>query len=283
MMKIAVLMACFNRREKTLACLAALMANALSKDHSIHVILADDGSTDGTAAAVLARYPDAQIISGDGSWFWNGGMHKAFERAMQGGYDAYLWLNDDTNLYPDTLMRLFDTWRQAKLRRGADAIVVGSTQDPGTLELTYGGVVRAASWRPLTFRMIEPGDRAIECESMWGNCVLIPAAVALAIGNLDPRFKHSMGDVDYGLRARKAGFGIFVMPGFAGTCSTNSPKGTFEDARVPLIQRLRKIAHPKGMPIDSWRVLTRRHAGPLWFLYWVWPYFKVIATSIVRR
>ncbi len=282
-MKIAVLMACFNRREKTLACLAALMANALSPDHSVHVILADDGSTDGTADAVMARYPDAQIISGDGSWFWNGGMHMAFERAMQAGYDAYLWLNDDTNLHADTLARLLETWRQVKQRRGADAIVVGSTQDPGTRQLTYGGVVRAASWRPLTFKMIEPVDTAIECESMWGNCVLIPAAIARSIGNLDPSFKHSMGDVDYGLRARKAGFGIFVMPGFAGTCSTNSPAGTFEDARVPLIQRLRKIAHPKGMPIDSWRVLTRRHAGPLWFLYWVWPYFKVIATSIVRR
>ena len=53
MMRIAVLMACFNRREKTLACLAALKANALSSDHSVHVILADDGSTDGTAAADL--------------------------------------------------------------------------------------------------------------------------------------------------------------------------------------------------------------------------------------
>jgi len=282
-MTIAVLMACHNRREKTLACLSALMANRLPAGESLHVILADDGSTDGTSEAVRTQFPRTEIIVGDGSWYWNGGMHKAFGRALDGGYEAYLWLNDDTMLYPDTIARLAGTARDVKVRHGTDCIIVGSTQDADTRQLTYGGVVRTAFWRPLTFRMIEPGDQPIACESMWGNCVLIPAAVARSIGNLEPRFKHSMGDVDYGLRARRAGFGIYVMPGFAGTCSMNSPRGSFEDPGVPLLQRLKKIAHPKGMPIDAWRILTRRHAGPLWFLYWLWPYFKVIATSIVRR
>lgn len=282
-MTIAVLMACHNRREKTLACLAALMANQLPVSESLHVILADDGSTDGTSEAVRTQFPRTEIIVGDGSWYWNGGMHKAFERALQGEYEAYLWLNDDTMLYPDSIARLAGTARDVKTRHGADCIIVGSTQDADTRQLTYGGVVRAAFWRPLTFKMIEPGEQPIACESMWGNCVLIPAAIARSIGNLEPRFKHSMGDVDYGLRARRAGFGIYVMPGFAGSCSMNSPGGSFEDPGVPLFQRLKKIAHPKGMPIDAWRILTRRHAGPLWFLYWLWPYFKVIATSIVRR
>ena len=282
-MTIAVLMACHNRHEKTLACLAALAGNRLPVDQQIHIILADDGSADGTGQAVAAAHPDVEIITGDGTWFWNGGMHRAFERGLGGHYDAYLWLNDDTILYPDTLSKLLETARQVKASHGADCIVVGSTQDADTRQLTYGGVIRTAWWRPLTFKMVEPGDQPIVCESMWGNCVLIPAPIARAIGNLEPRFQHSMGDVDYGLRARKAGFGIYVMAGFAGTCSMNSPRGSFEDMRVPLLQRLKKIAHPKGMPIDSWRILTRRHAGPLWFLYWLWPYFKVIATSVVRR
>lgn len=282
-MKIAALMTCHNRREKTLACLAALHANAPVPGVALAVVLVDDGSTDGTAAAVLGQYPDTRVIRGDGSLFWNGGMHKAFEVALRGKFDAYLWLNDDTMLYPDALTRLVAAARALRADTGRDAVVVGSTQDAATKTVTYGGVVRAAKWRPMAFNMVTPGPAPVECESMWGNCVLIPDSIARAVGNLDPRFAHSMGDVDYGLRVRKAGFGIWVMPGYAGTCSMNSPSGTYEDPRVPLRQRLRKMMQPKGLPVRSWRILTQRHAGPLWFFYWSWPYLKVIATSLVPR
>jgi GT2 family glycosyltransferase len=280
-MKIAVLMTCHNRRDKTLACLAALHANAPVLGSAFVVFLVDDGSTDGTAAAVLGQYPETCAIPGDGSLFWNGGMHKAFEAALRGTFDAYLWLNDDTMLYADALARLVATARQLRKTTGRHAVVVGSTQDAATKTLTYGGVVRAAKWRPMAFNMVAPGAAPVECESMWGNCVLIPDPVARAVGNLDPGFAHSMGDVDYGLRVHKAGFGIWVMPGYAGTCAMNSPSGTYEDPRVPLRQRLRKMMQPKGLPVRSWRILTRRHAGPLWILYWSWPYLKVIATSLV--
>jgi GT2 family glycosyltransferase len=282
-MKIAVLMTCHNRREKTLACLAALRANALPAGCSVEVFLVDDGSTDGTAAAVGTRFPDTRVLAGDGNLYWNGGMRKAFEAARRGDYYAYLWLNDDTLLYPDALARIVATARERQRAIGADAVVVGSTCDAATGQLTYGGVVRAARWRPMAFRMVEPADAPVECESMWGNCVLIPDSIARAVGNLDPDFAHAMGDVDYGLRVCAAGFRIWVMPGFAGTCSMNSPAGTYEDPRIPLGERLRKMMQPKGLPPRSWRTLTRRHAGPLWFLYWWWPYLKVIATSIAPR
>jgi len=282
-MKIAVLMTCHNRRQKTLACLDALVANSLPADVALEVFLTDDGSTDGTSAAVSGKYPHVHIISGDGSLFWNGGMHKAFAAALLGSFDAFLWLNDDTILYPTALPSMVDTWRRLKDTQGRDVVVVGSTQDAKSRELTYGGVIRPARWRPMAFRMVVPADFPMQCESMWGNCVLIPESIARTVGNLDPSFTHSMGDVDYGLRVRKAGFEIWAMPGFAGTCSTNSPVGTYEDPQLPVRQRLGKMMQAKGMPIQSWRVLTQRHAGPFWFLFWVWPYLKVIATSIVRR
>jgi GT2 family glycosyltransferase len=282
-MKIAVLMTCHNRREKTLACLAALHANALPPGLAFDVFLVDDGSTDGTSAGVGAEYPDVHLIAGDGSLFWNGGMRRAFDAALRGTFDAYLWLNDDTMLYPDALSRIVETWRQLKRRGGRDVVVVGSTWDPATKELTYGGVIRRARWRPMSFTMVTPTDAPVECESMWGNCVLVPDSIARALGNLDSSFTHAMGDVDYGLRVGKARYRIWVMPGYAGACSMNAPSGTYADPRVPLRERLTRMMHPKGLPPRSWRVLTRRHAGPLWFLYWGWPYVRVILSSIVRR
>jgi len=282
-MKLAVLMACHNRRQKTVDCLDALFRNALPAGWSVEVFLMDDGSTDGTSDAVRARFQNVHLLRGDGSLFWNRGMHEAFGAALQAGADAYMWLNDDTMLYPATLGTLFDTWHEMKQRYGDDVIVVGSTRDAATAVLTYGGIRQAARWRPMTFMTVEPQDVPVECESMWGNCVLIPASVTRRLGNLDPRFAHSMGDMDYGLRARRLGIRIVVMPGYAGTCSMNSARGTWEDPDVPLRQRMKKVLQPKGMPLRSWRILTQRHAGPFWPLYWLWPYFKIIATSLVRR
>ena len=52
-MNIAVLMTCYNRREKTLACLDALQkTSASSGDIQLSIYLTDDGCSDGTADAV---------------------------------------------------------------------------------------------------------------------------------------------------------------------------------------------------------------------------------------
>jgi GT2 family glycosyltransferase len=88
-MRIAVLMTCHNRREKTLGCLRALFVNDLPHDTSLHVILVDGGSTDNTAEFVRTEFPQVDILLGDGNLFWNRGMQRAFARAMVARFDGY--------------------------------------------------------------------------------------------------------------------------------------------------------------------------------------------------
>jgi GT2 family glycosyltransferase len=85
-----------------------------------------------------------------------------------------------------------------------------------------------------------------------------------------------MGNIDYGFRARKVGFPIFVMPGHAGICVRNSLDNTHEDNRLSRFARWNKITSTKELPLKSWFVLTRRHGGLLWPPYWVWPYLRVL-------
>lgn len=275
-MRLSVLIASHNRREKTIKCLEALNANSAVPGVSVQVILVDDGSTDGTDVAVGTRFPEVEIIRGDGSLHWNRGMHLAFSRALQIGFDAYLWLNDDTILYPTTLDALLNAWHKTKRQTGADAIIVGSTQDPETAKLTYGGVVQQSKLKRFRYALVEPSDQPVECHTMNGNCVLVPHSVAERIGNLEPRFAHAMGDTDYGLRARQAGLNLWVAPAYVGTCGRNSSNGTFSDRSLPLRQRWKKMMQPKGLPPASWRLFTRRHGGAFWPLYFVWPYLRVL-------
>lgn len=281
--RIAVLLTCHNRREKTLACLAALFANELPAGNSLHVFLVDDGCTDGTAEAVREQFPQVEILEGDGALYWNGGMRLAFGKALQIGYGYYLWLNDDTVLFSDAIVRLLITADTRCERNGKVAIVVGTTVDPQTKEVTYGGRRKITWLRPLQFALVTPKDESVACDTINGNCVLIPAAVAEKVGNLDAAFKHTMGDLDYGLRAYEVGFGVFVAPGAIGTCSSNSKEGTFLDPSLSFKERFQKIIGQKNIPFRAWMIFARRHAGPFWPIYWLWPYIKLVFAQRWKR
>jgi GT2 family glycosyltransferase len=278
--RLIAVMTSFSRRLATLACLDRFEAAAKRAGIEPEAVLMDDGSTDGTAAAVRARYPWVEVMEGDGSLFWNRGMHHAQARAMARGADYLLWLNDDTELLPDSIARLLETECTLRLRCGQHVIVAGSTSDRETGRLTYGGYVAPKRWKPFTYQRVWHETEPVECHAMNGNVVLIPVRIARDVGNLDPVFEHGTGDIDYALRARANGYRVFVAPGFVGHCSHNPTSNTYQDATLPLSIRWKKMVSRKGLPPSSWRHFTRRHGGLAWPVYFVWPYFKLVAGSI---
>lgn len=281
--KIAVLMTCHNRRLQTLECLEALFQSELPSDYSLEVFLVDDGSSDRTEDAVRHDYPQVNVIKGDGSLFWNGGMRVAFKTAMQQGFDYCLWLNDDTMLHSHAISTLLTTVHEFEnVNECSTAVVVGSTQDVLSGTVTYGGQLRVSKWRPIKYQLAIPSSVAIPCDTMNGNCVLIPRSVAQVVGNLDEAFVHSIGDIDYGLRVRTSGFQIIVMPGYAGLCSRNSVENTFVDINLSVRERLNRLNGAKGLPLHAWYVFTRRHCGIFWIIFWLWPYLKVVLSRQVQ-
>ncbi len=281
--RVCALLTCFNRREKTIACLDALAASSGLDGVELNAVLVDDGSTDGTAQAVSERFAWVQVVRAEGTLFWCRGMHLAFDTALRTGFDAYLWLNDDTMLHADAVRRLLDSAAALSQRAGAQVIVVGSTVDAVTGALTYGGERRPSRLKPLRIEPVPPLGTPQRCDSMTGNIVLIGAEVARRVGNVDPVFEHSMGDTDYALRANKLGVQVWVDAGVHGTCSDNAVQGTWCDTTQPLGPRWRDMMTRKGLPWRSWLVLTQRHAGPLWPLYFALPYVKVVVQSALRR
>ena len=269
---VAVLMTCHNRRDVTLACLEALY----QQNVDFAVYLVDDGSTDGTAEAVKNLYPSVEVLQGDGSLFWVGGMRLAFGRALDAKHPYYLWLNDDTLLEPDCIQRLLETHRWLAAQGDREAIVVGSVKDPASGMQTYGGRTRPTRWYSFKFETVEAAEWPQKCDTMQGNVVLIPYAVAVKVGNVDAAFVHNLGDLDYGLRAGQAGCSVWVAPGFAATCSQNSVSGSWVDLDLSVWQRLQKVLHIKGFPMKAWMIYLSRHAGPLWFIYFPLPYIRAV-------
>jgi GT2 family glycosyltransferase/glycosyltransferase involved in cell wall biosynthesis len=273
---IAALLTCHNRREYTLACLESLRATAIP-GITIDVHLVDDASNDGTAEAVAAAFTDVEIHRGTGDLFWGGGMRLAFTRAVPTRPDYLLWLNDDVVLDPDALKRLLATYATLCAGRQPLSIVAGSARDPQTGATTYGGVRRTSLLRRMAFAQVAPTDTPQSCDTMNGNVVLVPRSVYSVVGNIDERFTHAMGDLDYGLRARSAGCHVFLAPGHVGTCSVNPLAGTFRDATLSRHERLSRVASPKGLPLAEWAAFCRRHGGPLWPALALSPYVRLMA------
>lgn len=283
-MKILVaVLASHNRREKTVACLQAFFANNLA-GFKLSAVLLDDGSTDRTAEHVVQTFGEAvTVVKGDGSLFWNGGMRRAIEIASDANPDFLLWLNDDTLIDNDALAKLFAAYK-ATADASEATIVVGAIRDSqfshGT---TYGGLHRARWFQRTKWSRLPESESIQTCETMNGNCVLIPRLVLSRVGNLAPDFTHSMGDLDYGLRARALACLLVVPPGTVGTCSRNSTSGTFEDKNSSFSARWKHLVSVKGLPPREWAIFTRRHAGPLWWMYWGWPYVRLALSAVLPQ
>ena len=260
---IAVLLASHNRREKTLRCLASLRSQEAISEVFLSVFVVDDGSTDGTADAIAKRFPDVLVISGNGSLYWGGAMRYAMNAATQSGFDFYLWLNDDIELYHDAIGGLLRTYDALRERGQEGPAIVGALCDPVSRECTYGGAVRSSRWHPLRFRRIAPGLEPQPCDVFNGNVVLISRHVVNVVGNLNPALPHTAGDFDYALRIAQHGFSSWVAPGFVGECTRNSTEGTWLDTTLPLPARYRLLLGPKAYPVRARTAYFRAHAGAL--------------------
>lgn len=244
-MKIAALLTCFNRKEKTSTCLKSLF-NIIP---DCHVYLVDDSSTDGTSEVIKQNFPQVYILQGNGNLFWSRGMYTAWKEAIKGRYDFYLWLNDDIELYPFFLKELMECMTYGQNQ----CIVSGLIENFEKTEILYGGSDKNK-------KLIQPNKTPQEITFMNGNVVLIPTYVVNKTGIIDPIFHHDLGDVDYGLTAIENNIKVYTTtrPIAAGY------KNDFCRIRkwnTSLKQRFKKLNSPLGSPISINFYFRKKHFG----------------------
>ncbi len=99
-LKIAILVASYNRKLKTIGFLTSLITQQHFGELQTDIYLLDDASTDGTADLVASTYPFIKILKGDGNLFWAGGMRMVWNYAIsQKKYDLFFLFNDDVVLF----------------------------------------------------------------------------------------------------------------------------------------------------------------------------------------
>lgn len=278
-MNYVVLAAFRNRREKTLRFLETLLGQEAPAGARLHCILFDDGSTDGTADIIADRFPDVEVIRGDGSYYWNGAMTALMIRALaRPGVDGVLIANDDIELQPGALRKALGVFERLN-GTGQPTGVVGAFHDKG--KTTYSGFKRVNRYRPLKLALVEPGAEPAPCDTFNGNFVLLPSEACRQVGGMDGRFHHSGGDLDLGYRLVRAGVRLVVAPGYLGSCERGASMVDLA-RQLDFRGRMRLVLSPLRSPWDIGLALSK-HGGILAPVLIAMDWLKRIRLVVMRR
>ncbi len=199
---VSIIIPVHNRKQITLKCLENLDKSGDLQQY--HVVVVDDGSTDGTTEAINSSYPDVTVLSGDGNLWWTGGIKKGMEYAYEQGAEYFVWLNDDCLVTEKAIPDLVAFCRQSSLN------IIGcqgyELDKPN--QIAFGGMAKTVKgYRVVQFL----NNQICRCDMLTGNIICFSQKLIQTIGYPDAKnFPHYGGDTIYLIRAIKAGFNIFV-------------------------------------------------------------------------
>lgn len=214
--RVSIVVLSYNGRSLTLDCIRSLLATTY---HPQRIIVVDNASSDGSVSAIHEAFAqeiahgNIDVIVNSANLGFAAGNNIGIERAMRLGTDAVLLLNNDTIVAPDLLERLVET-----LYSQPQAGIVGPMIyyfDPadriwfaGTEVLLYRGLSRHRG-----IRQKDTGQFSLsECDAVTGCAMFIRAEVIRTIGLLDTRYPLYSEDTDYCMRARQAGYRMYLQP-----------------------------------------------------------------------
>ena len=203
MKKILALATCFNRKERTVSSVKDLTEG--NPELEFEFLIVDDGSTDGTREA-LEQFPNVTVLEGSGNLYYSGGMRLAISEAKQrtgNGYDYCLLFNDDVEFFPHGIEYLVN------LRN--DVVWVGPTRNAKTSHI-YSGVSRKSKFVPKYVHLMGEDDTGVPCETLNGNCILLPWHIFMEVPNIPKIYHHALGDYAYGFGITDKGYQILVPP-----------------------------------------------------------------------
>ncbi len=272
---IAIIFTCFNRKEKTLACMKSIYTETNKAKYNIHFYICDDCSTDGTYEELTKVYPGQTIFQSKGNLFWCKSMHEGMKLAIKDKYDFYLMINDDVEFKESVIDELFNTYNKTN----GDCAIVGETVSKITSEITYGGSCFTPR-KVLFFQLCYNNkwfakmddNNLVECDLANWNCFFIPQSIIDEVGIIDGKYQHGYGDYDFSLRLKKADKKQYITNHPIGYCERNKTQGTFVDAAVPKKLRFKKMISIKSMPVYSHYRFHWRHFGLLGIMQVTWSY-----------
>jgi GT2 family glycosyltransferase len=199
----------WNGAELLPECLRALEA----QDAAVRITVADNASTDGTAALLAREFPGvAHLLLPDNQGYGRAN-NEAMRRALAGGAEFVALVNNDVTVATDWASRLLrgaDARPEAGLFTGTLLFQGEETVNSTGLEIDALGRARDRDFRVPLSRLAR-GDGPVLGVS--GGAALLRASMLREVGLFDPAYFAYYEDVDLSLRAARAGWTAFYVRG----------------------------------------------------------------------
>ena len=261
---VDVVVVTYGTRDLTVAALGRILA--LDDPVTLRLLVHDNASPDGTAAAVATAHPEVDVVAGAANLGFAGGVNRALARTTA---PWVLLLNSDA--WPDqgAIAQLVDT-----ARHHADAAIIAPRllRPDGTLEhsthpfpsarVAVVMALGAPGWtgrRRLEQWCIEghwDHDERRTVDWAVGAAWLVRRAALEAVGPLDERFFMYGEDLEWCWRARRAGWSVVFEPAAVVRHVGNASGG-------PVFGEHRTAAHLR----NTLRFYRRTHGAAATILY----------------
>jgi GT2 family glycosyltransferase len=205
MNKLYILLPVHNRRKITENFVGCLFQQTFQ---TYHLLLIDDGSTDGTAESVREMLPQEKltIIQGKGHWWWGGSLQQGYkwlvsQKKVINVDDFVLIINDDTTFDKDFLSIGIEILTQHN-----NSLLLAQCYSEVSNKLMDNGV--RVDWNKLAFSLAENNEE-INCLSTRGLFLRIKDFYK--IGGFYPVIlPHYLSDYEFTIRAYWKGFKLLT-------------------------------------------------------------------------
>ena len=198
---LAVVVVTFNTRDLVLQCLRSVHEDADKADRSYRVIVVDNASTDGTAAAIKGAFPAVHLIENP----QNVGLARALNQGLAACADAnyVLLMNSDVKVLPRTLGPMMNYLDRYSGVAGVSVQLINPDGSPQKFRTSFGVVLLPRRFDrifPVTFfgTTFHMGRRALFNDDQ--------------VGPFDEYYFFFNEDLDWSVRAYRKGLLFHYLP-----------------------------------------------------------------------
>lgn len=205
--RVSVIIPTYNGRDLILSCLTSLSQQTYQE---VEVIVVDNGSADGTLAAVQQEFPSVRCVANPENLGFVGGCHRGASAATG---EFLLFLNNDTVHEPSFIVTLVQAMREdPQMGLCASKVLL----EPDRRRLDGIGSIMTATGFLAHLGLYEPDDGRLdgarEIFSPKGVSLLIRKRLFETLGRFDEQFFAYFDESDLAWRVWLSGRTVRVIP-----------------------------------------------------------------------
>ena len=286
--KIAIVIPVFNRINHTVQCLESLKN---VRYPNLEIIIIDDGSTDRTSEVIKKYFPYVVLVEGDGNLWWAKATNLGIKKAVSNKAQYILFLNNDDEVDNNIVLNLLQCAKD-----NPDSIIgckVRHFEQPNKIIFAGGfcdwenrGLFRHGDGE------IDLGQHDMRKEIEWipGAGTFVNVDVFEKIGLIDDgSFPQYRGDIDFTLRAHKAGYRVIFEPTAVlykkmepNTSSCAKRPEIFRKLIMPLFSR-RSPMNLKTESIFVWKHCPKKYMIRRFFWTYYSYYKGFFSLNVIKR